>query len=198
VTDFERFKQERYNARPWDLPENPMGFPTEEIGVTSDISAHLPLLEFLARGCDHITEFGTRYAASTSALIAGCRGKVVSYDIRTNKEIRRLQKINKPCEWEFCIDNTLKLKSIEETDLLFVDTIHTYSQVKAELRFAPNVRKYIVFHDTYSQGEKSRDRPQEEGITRAIDEFLAANPQWRKVYEVKFNHGLTILEKGLL
>ena len=84
---------------------------------------------------------------------------------------------------------------IKETDMLFIDTLHTYQQVKGELRFANKVRKYIAFHDTWSHGVGSRDIVGEPGITNAINEFLVKYPEWKKIYEVNFNHGLIILEK---
>ena len=182
---FENFKRARYNEPPYDLPSNPhLGFNRQG---GSDISAHLPFLEYIASQCDAITEFGTRDCYSTAAFLAGCNGCVYSYDIVTTPSIEQLRNItDKPCQWVFrqrsTIDPSLR---IEESDLLFVDTLHTYDQVQAELaQHADFVNRYIMFHDTVSFPD----------INRAIDEFMRGG-KWKKVYEVRFNHGLLLIER---
>jgi hypothetical protein len=87
--------------------------------------------------------------------------------------------------------------------MLFVDTLHTYDHVKKELsdHNLCAVNKYLVFHDTYTQGTKSLDVPGEEGILRAIfeavnffnDEYDRAQFELR--YASNFNHGLLVYEK---
>jgi hypothetical protein len=48
-------------------------------------------------------------------------------------------------DWLFRHGSTLEADVIEETDMLFVDTLHTYGQVKGELeRHGNQARKYIV------------------------------------------------------
>jgi spore coat polysaccharide biosynthesis predicted glycosyltransferase SpsG len=198
--ELDEFKEKRYSHIPGDFTYNELGFKNDcGQGIYSDISAHLPLLEFLASRCDHITEFGTRDCYSTIALIYGCRkeGKVVSYDIKSTPDIEFLlsKKDDLPCDWEFRLDNTIREDlEIEPTDLLLIDTLHTYDQVKKELELHANkVNQAILFHDTFSQGEKSLDIIGEPGINQAINEFLSEN-NWRITYQVQFNHGLVLME----
>jgi hypothetical protein len=73
---------------------------------------------------------------------------------------------------------------------MFVDTLHTYDQVKAELERQVNSvwPKVIAFHDTVLYGDvgdgpMTPDGTPPEGINRAIEEFRADNPQWRVKYE---------------
>ncbi len=200
--EFEKFCQRRSQAPPWDHPRHPRGFPPEQLGKSSDIAAHLPLLKFLASQCDTACEFGVRFCASTSALISGARRKVVGYDLHSNGDIVYLQSLGArnllPCCFEFHQGNTLTAPPIEQTDLLLIDSLHTFDQVDGELtRHAHQVSRFLCFHDTspFSQGNVSVDRPDELGIIPAIDKFLAENPQWKKVYEVDYCHGLTVLEK---
>jgi hypothetical protein len=148
-----------------------------------------------------VTEFGTRGCYSTSAFLSGCPEKVTSYDLHWNKDIDYLYGLAEekklPSYWRFIQGDTLKVPPIEETDLLFIDTLHTYDQVIGELnRHASKVTKYLVFHDTsiYSQGVTSVDRPNEAGILKAIDEFINNNVKWEEVYRVEYNHGLLVLE----
>lgn len=200
--EFEAFRKERYEKPPWDHDRNPVGFKAEIPKVSSDISAHLPMLEYLAKQVYAVTEFGTRGCYSTSAFLSGCRGKVKSYDLHWNKDIDHLYDLSQqgklPCKWSFEQGDTLKVKPIEPTDMLFIDTLHTYGQVIGELnRHAHNVKKYLAFHDTsiYSQGTVSVDRPDEDGILKAVNQFMERRPEWEEVYRVEYNHGLLVLER---
>ena len=200
--EFKEFKRVRYETPAFDFAENKLGFAFHKNQPGhSDISAHLPLLEYLASKCIHITEFGTRDAFSTCAFMSGLqktRGRLVSFDIdmpACMDEFKNMEVL--PCSWDFrqrsTVDEDL---NIEETDLLFVDSLHTYEQVRDELRLhAARVGKFIVFHDTYSHGEFSRDIKGREGILRAINEFVDSSSEWEQVYKVDFNHGLIVLEK---
>lgn len=201
--EFKEFYQERLQSKPWDWERNPRGFPPEQGHVSSDIAAHLPLLQYFASQCEHITEFGTRGCFSTSAFIAGCQlnGLVVSYDIHSNSIIQYLQELNKkkklPCRWVFEQKNTISEDCrIEPTELLMVDSLHNYYQVSSELKkHGRQVQKYLVFHDTYSQGLESVDRPGEGGILKAIIEYT--ENEWNLIYQCDFNHGLMVYERNL-
>ena len=200
--EFEEFKRVRYKTPAFDFTENKQGFAFHKSQPGySDISAHLPLLEYLASKCSHITEFGTRDGFSTCALMSGLQktqGKLVSFDINMPSFVDEFKNMEDlPCSWDFrqrsTVDEDL---DIEETDLLFVDSLHTHEQVRDELRLhAARVRKFIAFHDTYSHGEFSRDMKGREGILRAINEFVDSSLEWEQVYKVDFNHGLIVLEK---
>lgn len=198
MTLFEEFCRERFEAPPWDHPENIRGFRPEIPNISSDISAHTCMLAFLAARCSHVTEFGTRFASSTAAFLSRCRGKVVSYDICVNPVIRQLQAMNSrgelPCEYVFHQqDTTDPSLVIEPTDLLFLDTLHVARVVRQELSHAHKVRRWICMHDTTSQAEESVDRRGEPGIMPAVRDFLEAQPHWFVDYKAEFNHGLLVL-----
>ena len=101
---------------------------------------------------------------------------------------------NEGVNFEFIQASTTDVE-IEETDLLFIDTLHVYEQLKAELgKHAGKVRKYIIMHDTVTFGTHG-ELSGTTGLMPAVNEFLASNPQW-KIKEVYTNlHGLTILER---
>lgn len=83
--------------------------------------------------------------------------------------------------------NTLTME-IDTTDLLFIDTDHTYVQLSAELaRHAHKARKYLAFHDT--------DEPCGHELMPAVLEFLASHPEWRVKYHTRSCHGFTVLER---
>ena len=47
----------------------------------SDINQHLPILFEAAQECDHITELGVRYGASTCAFLYANLKKYIAYDL---------------------------------------------------------------------------------------------------------------------
>jgi len=77
---------------------------------------------------------------------------------------------------------------------MLVDSYHSYEQVKSELDLhADKVSKYILFHDTELFG--ARGQGGEEGVWKAIQEFLDTNPQWQLV-ERRINcNGMTLIKR---
>jgi hypothetical protein len=164
--------------------------------TATDINEHLPMLYFLAQQCDHVTEFGVRTGASTLAFLHGLQGRPAtlrSYDINDQFGVQELLTRWTRVEWTFSICSTLSISRIEPTDLLFVDTLHNYDQVRQELALhGEAARRWIVFHDTETFGVTGDDGGR--GINQAIDEWLQAKPEWRIVYRTHRNNGLTVIE----
>lgn len=185
----------------------------------SDINEHLPTLKRYADECEHITEMGVRWVVSTFAFAVAKPKTFVSIDIidpRSDFENwnsvwgsgQRLNNIIEYCadnnvNYSFVLGDTTKI-TIEETDLLFIDTLHEYDQIKTELKLHGNkARKYLIFHDTETfkfreernpdlYGKSSKDKF---GIWPAIEEFLVENSHW-KIHEVFTNcNGLTVLKR---
>ena len=164
----------------------------------SDINEHLPMLDFLARKCDHVTEFGVRTGASTVAFLHGLQGRregtLRSYDINDNFGVHKSLSPHTSVDWQFAVCSTLAISQIEPTDLLFVDTLHRYDQVRQELALHGDAaRRWIVFHDTETFGKIGDDGGC--GINVAIYEWLEAKPEWRVVYWTHRNNGLTVIER---
>jgi predicted O-methyltransferase YrrM len=164
----------------------------------TDINEHLPMLSFLAQQCDHVTEFGVRTGESTLAFLHGLRGKhdarLRSYDINDDYGVRQAYAPLTKTDWVFVTASTLTIPKIEPTDLLFIDTLHSYTQVSQELALhGDQAKRWIAFHDTETFGTVGDDRG--EGINKAIQEFIAARPEWRVVYHTHRNNGLTVIER---
>lgn len=161
-----------------------------------DISEHLPVLREYSKECSHITELGTRYVVSTYAFMAGKPAKLLTYDLYPHPNIWKADHIAKEnnIEFGFMERDTTKVE-IEPTDLLFIDTLHDYNQIKTELSLhAGKARKYIICHDTVSYGYRNEDGTKG-GLMPAINEFLATNPQWR-LREHRTNcNGLLVMER---
>ena len=168
-------------------------------GVGSDIKGLLPILRRYAKECDHITELGVRDIVSTWAILAGRPKTLISIDLEdplySTSSISEVYDITKSLgiNYKFIKADDLTI-TLEETDLLFIDTYHVYSQLKKELELHGNkARKYIIMHDTTSFGEVGEDGGK--GLNLAIKEYLESNNNW-KIKEI-FTHsnGLTILER---
>ncbi len=180
----------------------------EQCSIKSDINEHLPILYDYAKNCSHITEFGVRGVVSTWALLASKPNKFICYDISNLDldEPKKLCKENK-INFSFIMNNVLDV-SIEITDLLFIDTIHTYHQLFTELSMhSEKVKKYIIMHDTMTYGEN--DEPcyihnyncpivtGKKGLKLAIDDFLKSEfgKKWEIITILENNNGLTIIKR---
>lgn len=152
-----------------------------------NIDRHLPLLRFLASKCQHITEFGTDEGFSTTAFLAARPTVVRSYDLHFN--IKNLGPVKDcdvwPTVWFRHPGDTLDA-DIEETDLLFIDTEHTYEQVIGELTLhGDKARKFIVLHDIVTFP----------CIVPAIREFLSTRPHWIVREWSLIQSGMAVLER---
>lgn len=172
----------------------------------SDINEHLPTLMKYSSLCDHVTEMGVRSAVSTVAILNGNPKTLISIDIVKHQNVDELEKLTKleNKNFKFILGNTLNI-DIEETDMLFIDTLHTYDQLSQELKkHVDKVRKYIILHDTTSfefRDEKLKGyKPsitKKAGLWPAVEEFLKNNKDWYVKERFKNNNGLTIIEKFL-
>lgn len=177
----------------------------------SDINEHIPTILKYGQECDHITEMGVRWVVSTWAWLACAPKKLICYDLHNPSRwgssiepiIDTAQKYD--LNFEFREADILKIE-IEETDLLFIDTWHTYDQLKKELELHSNkVKKYICFHDTTSFEFKDEPYTSENswgketsgrGIWPAIEEFLEENKnEWVLKERFTNNNGFTIIER---
>jgi hypothetical protein len=177
----------------------------EKCSQPSDINELLPYLYQYATLCETICEMGVRNPTSTYAFLAANPKKLVSYDIARWELVDEAERLAKECgvNFEFILQDVLEA-DIEETDFLFIDTLHDYSQLKQELaRHSGKVRKYIGFHDTTSfewVGEPPYEgikpgRADGIGIWPAIQEVLDSG-EWILEFRTTINNGLTVIRRG--
>lgn len=179
---------------------------------TNDTSEFITLFQSYASKCSHVTEFGVRDAISTIGFLAGWPDQLHSYDIKESSNIKEVEDLadQNGVYFYFYLQDTLEA-DIRETDLLFIDTYHSYKQLKAELtRHGNKSRKWILLHDTTLFGEEGMDSlmvsekglSKEEmdfipmGLNHAIHEFIRANPVWSIKEKIESPWGLTILERS--
>ena len=184
---------------------------TERCARPSDIVDHLPALAALAAQCLTVAEFGVRGGNSTIALLFGLspfgperaswgQPHLYSYDKDPCRETRQIieaaiTSTGSTIEWTFGQADTAQVE-IPLVDMLFVDTLHTYAHVLAELRpsVLAQVRTYLAFHDTILFGghdEGSRGP----GILPAILERLGADGGWVLHSHNSACNGLTVFER---
>jgi len=178
----------------------------QKCNTPSDINELLPLIKRYADVSQHVTEMGVRQPTSTYAILASKAKTIVSYDIETQPEVQECKDIcaNEKRDWTYIEENVLKVQ-IDETDFLWIDTFHCYSQLKAELFLhSPKVKKYIGFHDTHTYGisgesaylKQGHDGNNDgKGLLTAINEFLQDNPEWIVDFKTNRNNGMTVIKR---
>jgi len=160
----------------------------------SDINEHLWILNALAASCDHVTEMGSRSGVSTTAFLAARPKKLVCYDLYQSPEIAHLMALAPPTDMVFMQESTLEAV-ISPTELLLIDTLHTWDQLSVELdRHAPSVSRYLAMHDTEIFGSAG-EIPGHVGLWPAVKDYLSEHPEWRIAEVFKNNNGLTVLER---
>ena len=195
---------------PWDSSADNNQFVIENLyqraaNTASDIHEHVPVLNQLARQCGHITELGVRFGVSSVAFMRSV-AQLRSYDVYIQPETRALFAAAIAAGKDVAITeaSSLDVSNPEITDLLFIDTDHTYSLLYKELRiWEKYVKKFIVLHDTttfaYQDQSLSSDAlirsplSEKHGLWPAVEEFLIENPHWIIQTRYENNNGLTIL-----
>lgn len=160
--------------------------PTKWLG---DSPSRFDTYKKYASMVDTIVEFGVYTGLSTTAFLAGNPKKLRSYDI-TDFNLSILPELynyanSKNIDFQFIIGNSLEVE-IDNTDLLFIDTVHKRRHTEAELqRHSKNVNKYIIFHDTTAWP----------GVFEAVVNFLINNHDWFIIEHCNKNSGMIVLKK---
>ena len=175
------------------MPAEPERFPPD----LSDIGEHIPLLQDLAEQCDSVVEFGVRKGVSTQALVAAVRRSLISYDLyfraAAHEKASAIAR-RRGVYFRLRVGDSREAPTTD-TDMLFIDSEHTYDCLRAELeRHGDSVRKFIAMHDTELFGDESENatRP---GLRAAIREWLVTRPEWGILYDLPNCNGLTVLAR---
>lgn len=184
-----------------------------------DIGEHMHLLKGLAAQCSTVTEIGLGGIVSTWGLLQGLSENqalqkiYIGIDIAVppldNLNLARRLAEETGISFTFLHANDLDLE-IEPTDLLFIDSLHTYCHLTYELEtFSPRVKKYIAMHDT-SEPWGHRDDEEyhgnyteypphyprwKRGLWPAVHDFLKRHPEWALEKRHYNCHGFTILRR---
>jgi hypothetical protein len=184
----------------------------QQKNTSSDINEHINTLYQYGKKCSHITEMGVRWVSSTWPLIYSNPKKMISYDIVRDNNINEVIELAKEynIDYNFIESDVLNI-TIEPTELLFIDTLHTYNQLSLELeRHSENVSKYIILHDTTTFGNNDEFiyehasniiksiNSEKRGLISAVNDFLLTTEGKKWSIEEIFtnNNGLTILKRN--
>ena len=163
----------------------------------TDMFEHMDVIKSYSAQCESAVEFGVYDCTSTWALLAGHPKRLTSYDIERRVEVSEAEAVTagSGTVFRFVLASSLEV-DIEECDLLFIDSMHTYEHLKRELDLhAGKVRKYILMHDTTTFGEigQTNEKP---GLWPAVAEFVRDHAEW-SIAERRINcHGLTVLKRN--
>lgn len=186
---------------------------------SSDMRDHIPVLHDLAKQCGSVVEIGLRSMTSTWGILQGLaeskasQRSYVGIDLacppmNTLQMAKRLTE-SVGVNFQFIEANDMTI-DIAPSDMLFIDSLHTYCHLTYELeKFSPKIRKYICMHDTsepwgelddnqyhgdYSEYPAEYDKTKR-GLWLAVEDFLKRHPEWT-LQERRLNcHGFTILRR---
>lgn len=169
--------------------------------LQSDIREHLFTLFGYSIGNNHITEMGVRDVVSTWSFLAAKPKKLVCIDIYYSPNIEEVKVLAEQnnVELEYIMQDSIEPGyEIEQTDILFIDTFHTYPQLKQELfQHSHKVNNYIILHDTTTFGYKNESNypSYPRGLRAAVSEFLEQKQNWKLVNIYENCNGLAVLQR---
>ncbi len=162
----------------------------------SDINRHLDMLYRITLLCNSVTEFVSRPGETTSAFLCAGPRKLTTYNVSGTDMSDIIDMANNHSDTDFRhIEIDHLTTDIEGTDFLFIDTLHTYEQMKYELKLHGNqARKYLAMHDVVTYGEAGEIK-NNKGIWPAITEFVRSNSHWKLMLFHTFNNGLAVFTR---
>lgn len=176
---------------------------------------HVCVIASVASKCSTAVEFGVRRGVSSVSLAYGLSSskskhrKLTSYDIQ--EPSFKWSQFENYCkdakvEIEFHIENSRKI-AIPRTDILFIDSFHSYSHFMEEIRIHESkASKFIIMHDsskTGTYGLKDQDsgydqdhdyhKYDKQGMyNAAIDFERKYGHRWEVFYHSNVGEGLTV------
>mmetsp|Transcript_9528 Transcript_9528/g.17702 ORF Transcript_9528/g.17702 Transcript_9528/m.17702 type:complete len:384 (-) Transcript_9528:39-1190(-) len=185
--------------------------------VTTSMTVHVATLRVLASHGTSVIELGVQFGESSWGLLMGLvesssgnrMRRMVSVDVEgstISATVHAVASANN-VSYRFLHASSLHV-TLRPADLIFIDDLHAYAQVRAELaKYAPLAVRYIVLHDTVSHREHDECSEQRYrhlaictgqatlGIYTAVVEFLEMSPHWFIRSHTNRSAGLTVLER---
>lgn len=165
------------------------------------IAPYMSHLYRYCKGSEHITEIGINQVNSTWAFLYARPKKLVSIDIDLHRKptqhipefngvnlwLENAKKLAKDANIDFqAIEADSASIEIEQTDVLFIDSLHTGEHLRKELTLhSPKVNKKIILHDTTLFGRQ---------LWPPIQELLNQG-KFKLLKRINTGCGLTILQR---
>lgn len=167
----------------------------EVVQIPRDLNEHMPKLRALASGIHHVTEFSHR-RESLLAFVAGCKERVVSYNLEADNPLVKTILSQAP-QLQLASKDSPEVPVIEQTDLLFLDTVHTAERLQQELdKYAGSVNRFIVLHDTvlHAHTDQFGKSP---GFCSVLEKFaVGKDKEWFLADHNPNQYGLTVLSRN--
>jgi hypothetical protein len=140
--------------------------------------------------CDSYTELGVNQGATLAAAMLENPKIVRAYDISLmpyNKAKHHFESYAADYSINYnVVEGDTLTSTLEQVDLLYIDTLHRYDHLTKELALHGNkANKYIIFHDTQAQ----------RGLKQAVQEYVQKNPEWTIVTDCQDNVGFMTIGK---
>lgn len=165
--------------------------------IPRDLNQHMGAFRILSSQVDDVVELTGR-RESTIGFLAGRPKTLYSFTTEPDNHTAKAAALVADTTTLHSRRLTMGtiLENLPENDLLFIDTKHTYQQLRSELEaYAPACRRFIVTHDTEIYGERGEDG--QLGLRLAIAAFCDAHPDWAVIDHTPNQYGLTVLSRQL-
>lgn len=155
---------------------------------------YLDYLVHFSRECDTVLEYGTWQGQSLCAFMLGGAKRIVTCDMdisRIDSELFHGLAEKNGIEISIKEKNSFdEDRPIENPDLLFLDTRHTYDHVLKELQLHGNAaKKYIGVHDTNYPPMADNSKKVREAVKRFMDD------NWKIAAADERYTGIIVLER---
>lgn len=140
-----------------------------------------------------VAEFGVHRCASSTYLLRRC---AALHSWETNRgrapEHEALMRLAEG-RWKLNYEDSRKAK-LPLVHVLFIDSDHTYAQMKAELATAPpSVSHHIIIHDATTSWWIGHGNVK--GIGPAVREFLSWSSEWKEEERIWPAPGMMVLSR---
>ena len=193
-------------------------------GCMGDIGEHMPTLmrSALNSSVSSVSEVGVRQVFATWAFLEAARRRHVArepplsiflYDITMSgaaKDVVGIMQRTCPAIPVTFVEGDDLNVTIQPTDVMLLDTWHSYRQLSRELAKIPMaVQKALFLHDTVTYGRVDEGEsghggkridetqfaglPRKAGLQPALGEFLGRHAEWYEAHRYENCNGLTVL-----
>jgi cephalosporin hydroxylase len=160
-----------------------------------EYTSHHSVLQSLTKECDSIKELGVCQGATLAAMMFCNPNKITGIDIDPQyflpyQNLFETYAKENQIDFEFICGSSHDKKLVTSVDLLHIDSYHTYDHLIKELSIhAPEVKKYIVFHDTVHGRGAQR-------LLAAIAHYITeVDPKWEIIEHSIKGSGHTVIKR---
>lgn len=154
---------------------------------------YIDILKKYASECDTVVEFGTWNGLSAVVFALSGVKSITSCDLDLSRVNQKLINNLSDVNINFIKENSLNANLEYNADLIFLDTVHTYEHVKAELSVrARGAKKYLIIHDTNYPPDRKNPKNR---VRDAVNEFLVKNKEFKLELEDRTSTGIMVLKR---